>query len=191
MINLSLEFDHRVVASEIPEIISAARYAHSRGAVIVAAAGNYKKPDRAGGLPRARADDVIAVGATTPAPRLPAPSTRATAATSTWSRRAAGSTRQPSTTQRAPVLCRPETSGSSILQETFLGNSVARTRATPQGYDGTSMASPHVAAIAALLIATHRLGEAPHAPEAVQARIQETARDLGRPGSTRATAGGS
>jgi serine protease len=43
------------------------------------------------------------------------------------------------------------------------------------------MASPHVSAIAALIIATHKLGEHP-SPEMVQAHIQATARDLGRPG---------
>jgi serine protease len=43
------------------------------------------------------------------------------------------------------------------------------------------MASPHVAGIAALIIATRRLGERP-TPSAVQAHIQGTARDLGRPG---------
>jgi serine protease len=38
-----------------------------------------------------------------------------------------------------------------------------------------------VSAIAALLIATHRLGDQP-TPEAVEDRIEHTARDLGRPG---------
>jgi serine protease len=43
------------------------------------------------------------------------------------------------------------------------------------------MASPHVAAIAALVIATGRLGANPTAT-AVQDHIQATATDLGRPG---------
>jgi serine protease len=43
------------------------------------------------------------------------------------------------------------------------------------------MASPHVAAIAALIIASRKLGDHPD-PELVQAHIQATARDLGRPG---------
>ena len=43
------------------------------------------------------------------------------------------------------------------------------------------MASPHVAAIAALIIATGKLGANP-TPSAVQSHIQTTARDLGRPG---------
>jgi serine protease len=42
------------------------------------------------------------------------------------------------------------------------------------------MSSPHVAAIAALLIATKRLGAHP-SPDAVEQRIKQTARDLGPP----------
>ena len=50
------------MASEIPEIISALRYAHSRGAVIVAAAGNYKYPWQRRVAYPARAGDVIGPG---------------------------------------------------------------------------------------------------------------------------------
>ena len=178
VINLSLEFDHRVVASEIPEIIAAIRYAHSRGAVIVAAAGNYyDKPYQRRVAYPARAVDVIAVGATTRHGcraqyssygsdlDLVAPGGGVDAA--------------PSTSQER-LLCRPETPGSWIFQETFLGRNV-RQFGLPPSYEGTSMATPHVSAIAALLIATHRLGDHP-TPEAIQARIEQTARDLGRPG---------
>ena len=140
VINLSLEFDHRVVASEIPEIISAVRYAHSRGAVIVAAAGNYKKPYLRRVAYPARDNDVIAVGATT--------RHGCRAQYSSYGSDldvvapGGGVDSAPSTTQER-LLCRPETSGSWIFQETFLGNSV-RDFGLPQGYDGTSMASPHV-----------------------------------------------
>jgi serine protease len=177
VINLSLEFDHTVVASEIPEIISAIRYAHSRGAVIVAAAGNYKRPSLRRVAYPARAVDVIAVGATT-----------RHGCRAQYSSYGAdldvvapggGVDSAPSTTQER-LLCRHETPGSWIFQETFLGNSV-RKFGLPPSYEGTSMASPHVSAIAALLIATHRLGDQP-TPEAVEDRIEQTARDLGRPG---------
>ena len=40
VINLSLEFSPDVTASDIPELIEALRYAHRRGVLVVAAAGN-------------------------------------------------------------------------------------------------------------------------------------------------------
>ena len=40
VINLSLEFDPSVNQGDIPDILSAIRYAHSRGVVVVAASGN-------------------------------------------------------------------------------------------------------------------------------------------------------
>ena len=62
VINLSLEFPAEVRAAEIPDVLAALRYAHRRGAVVVAAAGN--QADYAVAYP-ARAQSVIAVGATT------------------------------------------------------------------------------------------------------------------------------
>ena len=47
--------------------------------------------------------------------------------------------------------------------------------------EGTSFATPHVSAIAALIIATKRLGAHP-TPLAVKQRIEQTATDLGPPG---------
>ena len=47
VINLSLEFDIDVTAAQIPNIISAVNFAHRRGVVVVAAAGNDSSP----GLP--------------------------------------------------------------------------------------------------------------------------------------------
>jgi serine protease len=176
VINLSLEFDRRVIAAEIPEILSAIQYAHSHGTVIVAAAGNYEPGDRHRVAYPARAGDVIAVGATT-----------------RWGCRSGyssygadldvvapggGLSARPSTPQEAGLCIRRW--GGWIFQETFLHDSV-RTFGLPREYRGTSMASPHVAAIAALIIASRKLGDHPN-PDEVQAHIQATARDLGRPG---------
>jgi serine protease len=177
VINLSLEFDHRVVASEIPEIIAAIRYAHRRRAVVVAAAGNYDKPNLRRVAYPARAGGVIAVGATT---RHGCRARYSSYGSDLDVVAPGGGVDSAPSTEQEKLLCRPETPGSWIFQVTFLGRSV-RDFGLPPSYEGTSMASPHVSAIAALLVASHRLGEHP-TPEAVADRIQETARDLGRPG---------
>jgi serine protease len=52
----------------------------------------------------------------------------------------------------------------------------------PSGFFGTSMAAPHVSAAAALVIASGVLGDDP-APDAVEARLSQTAVDLGPTGS--------
>jgi serine protease len=177
VINLSLEFDRRVLAEEIPEILSAIQYAHARGVVIVAAAGNTgKKFLRRVAYP-ARASDVIAVGATTRHGCLSEYSSFG--ADLDVVAPGGGVDAEPLVTEES-ARCRPETWGSWIYQQTFLHTGVRRF-GLPRGYEGTSMASPHVAGIAALIIATRRLGERP-TPSAVQAHIQGTARDLGRPG---------
>ena len=51
----------------------------------------------------------------------------------------------------------------------------------PDGYIGTSMATPHAAATAALVIASGVLGPNP-TPAAVERRLETTAVDLGPPG---------
>ena len=77
-------------------------------------------------------------------------------------------------------LCDPDSASDWIIQETFRGRSVQKF-GMPRGYEGTSMAAPRVSGIAALVIATGKLGPDP-SPDAVQNHIQATARDLGRPG---------
>jgi len=74
--------------------------------------------------------------------------------------------------------CNPDSPGKPIVQQTFTRG--VRHFGLPRFYEGTSMASPHVAAIAALLIATKRLGPHP-SPQEVEARIEETARPTDRP----------
>ena len=177
VINLSLEFDRRVVAAEIPEILSAIRYAHSRGAVIIAAAGNYEAGHRHRVAYPARAGDVVAVGATT---RRGCRADFSSYGSDLDVVAPGGGVDSRPTTPQEAGTCHPERWGAWIYQETFTDNSV-RAFGLPRGYEGTSMASPHVAAIAALIIATHKLGEHP-APDVVQAHIQATARDLGRAG---------
>ena len=80
--------------------------------------------------------------------------------------------------------CHPEgPSGRDIYQETFTGSSPQRF-GLPSGYEGTSMASPHVAATAALIIASGVLGRDP-APAQLIARLRATARPLGGPSDSR------
>ena len=77
--------------------------------------------------------------------------------------------------------CRPGLFGRPILQQTFRREGWVRSFGLPRDYEGTSMASPHVAAVAALVIASGRLGENPP-PQAVEEHLEATARDAGRPG---------
>ena len=175
VINLSLEFSSNVTASDIPELIEALRYARRRGAVVVAAAGN--EAHTAIAYP-ARAPDVVAVGATTEHGCL-----------ADYSNDGAGLTLvAPGGGADANLPgdpnCHPEQpAGRDVYQVTFSGASTRRF-GIPAGYEGTSMAAPHVAAVAALIIASGVLGRHP-SPAQVIARLRATARKLGGGGDER------
>jgi len=169
VINLSLEFSPGVTASDIPELIEALRYAHRRGVLVVAAAGN--EGHDAVAYP-ARAPYVVAVGATTEHGCLASYSNDGTGLTLV----APGG--GPDADLPGDPNCHPELpSGRDIFQVTFTGSS-PRVFGIPSGYEGTSMATPHIAATAALIIASGVLGPHP-TPAQLIGRMVATARKLG------------
>src|SRR5829696_1243593 len=174
VINMSVEFDLLQKASGIPEVIAAIRYANKKGVVMVAASGNdfvnrvtYPARD-----PR-----VIAVGATTDSLCKADYSNTGTQLDIV----------APGGGDDAPLddnasdaqNCDSSSRGRGIVQETF---TTSFRRFGLVSDQGTSFASPHVSAAAALLIATKRLG--PDAtPEQIAQRLKDTARDLGPAGA--------
>ncbi|HTC60463.1 MAG TPA: S8 family serine peptidase [Solirubrobacteraceae bacterium] len=171
IINLSLEFSSDVGASDIPELIEALRYAYRHNVLVVAAAGNEGSTT----IPYpARAGHVIAVGATTEHGCLASYSNDGRGITLV----APGG--GPDASLPGDPNCNPELpSGGDIFQMTFTGSS-PRVFGFPNGYEGTSMATPHVAATAALIIAAHILGPKPTVAQ-LTARLKDTARKLGDP----------
>jgi serine protease len=171
VINLSLEFSPGVTASDIPELIEALRYARRRGVLVVGAAGN--EGHTAIAFP-ARAPTVVSVGATTEHGCLAGYSNDGSGLTLV----APGGGADASLP--GDPNCRPDLPpGRDIYQVTFTGSS-PRVFGLPTGYEGTSMAAPHVSATAALVIASGVLGRHP-TPAQITARLRATARKLGGP----------
>src|SRR3954469_12001445 len=172
IINLSLEFSSDVGADEIPELLDALAYAHRKGSLVISASGN--EAHQAVAYP-ARAKNVVSVGATTIHGCL-----------SDFSNDGRGlDLVAPGGGADAQLPddpnCRPDQPpGPDVYQLTLLGTSVRRF-GLPSGYEGTSMAVPHVSATAALIIASRVLGANP-SPAALERRLKLTATDLGPPG---------
>ena len=173
VINMSLEFSTSVRASEIPDITAALRYANRHDVVVVGSSGNEGEARVA--YP-ARAGLVVSVGATTDSGCL-----------ADFSNDGFGlDLVAPGGGDDADLAndpnCQGGRRGADIYQMTYT-NSVRRF-GLPSGYDGTSMASPHVAAAAALVLASRVLGERPTAAQ-VECRLKATAKPLGLPGPNR------
>ena len=173
VINMSVEFDTSLRARDIPDVIRALHYAARKRVVMVAASGNegigkvaYPARDR----------EVISVGASTYDGCLADYSNagRGLDLVAPGGGQDASFNNNP----RDRDNCDPAKPDHHIVQETLWGD-VRHFRLV--GFEGTSFATPHVTAAAALLIATGRLGPNP-TPAQVKQRLRATARDLGPDG---------
>jgi serine protease len=172
IINMSLEFSAGVTASSVPELAAAIRFAHAHGVLVVGAAGNEGTPRIA--YP-ARAPDVVAVGAST---QHGCPANFSNHGTGLDILAPGGGADADLADRKEDPNCEPDApAGADIYQETLIDGSPRRF-GLPSGYEGTSMATPHVTAAAALVIASGVLGPHP-SPDAIVARLKATARPLG------------
>jgi serine protease len=178
VINLSLEFPPGTTASQIPELTAAIAFAHARGVIVVASAGNDY--DSSVDFPAAE-PDVISVGATTLDRCLAAYSDTGHALDLV----APGGGDDSGALHSAN--CDPQRNLPDIYQMTFANQANAANTATvvnvdafafQSGWFGTSMAAPDVSAAAAMVIASGVLGPNP-TPAAVLGRLEATARHLG------------
>jgi serine protease len=168
VINLSFEFGRLISRADIPDVISALRHAHRKGVLVVAAAGNG---DESVTYP-ARSSLVVSVGATTKDGCKASYS-------DTGSRLDIVAPGGGNDADLPTPNCDPDAIGPPVYQMTFTTS--VRRFGLPGGYFGTSMSAPHVSATAALVIASGILGPKP-TPDAIAARLERTATDLGTPG---------
>jgi serine protease len=169
IINLSLEFGIDIKPGDIPEVLSAIRFAYHSGVLVVGAGGNDEAEQIA--YP-ARAYGALAVGATTrdrclgwysnvgPGLAIVAPGGGDDASLA------------------GDPNCFPARVLPPLRQLTFPNPSDPRRFGYPGGYYGTSMASAEVSATAALVIASGVIGSHPTPMEIVK-HLEQTATPLG------------
>ena len=173
IINLSFEFGSGVTRQQIPDILSALRHARAKGALVVGASGNAAA--QAVAYP-ARSSDVLSVGATTQH------GCQADYSNEGQDLDVVAPGGGPDAPLEGDPSCHPnDPVGGDIYQMTFANDGSVRRFGLPSGYIGTSMAAPHAAATAALVVASGILGPNP-SPAAIERRLETTAHDLGAPG---------
>lgn len=168
--NLSIEFDPATTAKDIPEIVSAVNYATSKGTLVVAAAGNDARDEVS--YP-ARTPNAFAVGATTEDGCLAEYSNYGTgldivAPGGGLDRKIA-----------SDPNCKANSAGNRDIVQLGLrrdrnGSALIPYRFAIEAEDGTSMATPHVAAAAALVVASRVIGRYPK-PAKIMEHLMTTA----------------
>ena len=155
VINLSFEFGRDLHARDIPEILGALRYAASRERA-GGRRGRATRPPTSLAYP-ARADEVLSVGAVTEHGCQARYSNGGAALdlVAPGGGRDAVVPGDPNCDPTGPK-------GRDIRQMTYTTG--VRSFGLPAGYVGTSMATPHVSATAALVIASGVLGARPRRP---------------------------
>ena len=175
MINLSLVFDEsqprRASRRSSPPCATRA----ASGVVVVGASGNDSRRHRRLSRPRRRRD----LGRRHDQDRLPG---------LVLEHRQPGSISSPPAAATTPILpddpkCQTGlNTGLPIYQLTYPHDGQIRRFGYPDDFEGTSFAAPHVAATAALVIASGVLGAHP-SPSSVLERLRATSHDLGPAGS--------